>query len=93
MKLLKNPRINAAAIRILLLSFVRKKSYDEYQAGIIATSFIVTGVALLLLFPAALLLIVSDPGYAVEAVLFLVVVHWSVFLLASLIYSVKWCGE
>ncbi len=81
----------AAAICIFLLSLVRKKRYDEYQAGIIATGLIVTGAALLLLFPTALLLIMSDPNYAVEALIFLVVVHWSVFLFVSLICSIKWC--
>lgn len=76
---------------ILLFSFLRKKSYDEYQVHILTKSFITTGVPLLLLFPVALLLVVSDPNYAVETLLFLVVIHWSVFLLVNLIYSVRWC--
>ena len=79
------------AFCILVLSFVRKKNYDEYQVGILITSFIATGIVLLLLFPITLLLIMSDPNYAVETLLFLVVAHWSVFLLVNLIYSAKWC--
>lgn len=79
------------AVCILVLSFIRKKSYDEYQVGILTTSFIATGIVLLLMFPVALLLVMSDPNYAVETLMFLVVVHWSVFLLVNLIYSVKWC--
>lgn len=81
------------AICIFVLSFVRKRNYDEYQAGILTTSFIVTGIALLLLFPAALLLVMSDPNYAVEALMFLVVIHWSVFLFVNLMYSIKWYKE
>lgn len=81
----------AAALCVFLLSLARKKHYDEYQAGILTTSFIVTGIALLLLFPTALLLIISDPNYAVEAMMLLVVIHWSVFLFVDLIYLVKWC--
>lgn len=76
---------------ILVFSFIRKKNYDEYQVGILASSFIITGIILLLLFPIALLLVMSDPNYAVETLMFLVVIHWSVFLLVNLIYSVKWC--
>lgn len=79
------------SVCILVLSFVRKKNYDEYQVGILTTSFIATGIVLLLLFPITLLLIMSDPNYAVETLLFLVVAHWSVFLLVNLIYSAKWC--
>ncbi len=81
----------AAAICIIILSFIRKKNYDEYQVGILTTSFIATGFVLLLLFPTALLLVLSDPNYAVETILFLIVLHWSVFLIANLIYAVKWC--
>ena len=80
-----------AAICIVIVSFIRKKDYDEYQAGILTMSFMVTGLVLLLLFPIALLLVLSDPNYAVEAVLFLIVLHWSIFLLTSLIHAVKWC--
>ena len=76
---------------IFVLSFIRKRNYDEYQVGILTISFIITGIILLLLFPVALLLIMSDSNYAVEALMFLVVIHWSVFLLVNLIYSVKWC--
>ena len=79
------------ALCILVLSFIRGKNYDEYQVGILTTSFIATGIVLLLLFPIALLLVMSDPNYAVETLMFLVVIHWSVFLLVNLIYSIKWC--
>ena len=75
---------------IIVLSFIRKKNYDEYQVGILTISFIITGIVMLLLFPVALLLILSDPNYSVEAIMFLIVIHWSVFLAANLIYAIKW---
>ena len=81
----------AAAISVVMLSIIRKKNYDEYQAGILTTSFVAMGVILLLLFPAALLLVLSDPNYAVETLMFIIVAHWSVFLIANLIYAIKWC--
>lgn len=69
----------AVAITIIILSIIRKKNYDEYQVGILTTSFVAMGVILLLLFPVALLLVLSDPNYAVEMLMFLIVTHWSVF--------------
>lgn len=80
-----------AALCVVLLSVVRKRDYDEYQAGILSASFAITGILMVLLFPAALVLTLSDPNYAIEATLFLVVAHWSVFLAVNLVYTVKWC--
>lgn len=80
-----------AALCVVLLSVVRKRDYDEYQAGLLSMSFMVTGIVLLFLFPVALLLILSDRNYAMEVSLFLVVAHWSVFLAVNLVCAVKWC--
>lgn len=83
----------AAAVLIVAMSLVRRKNYDEYQTRILAVSFMVSGLILLLLFPVVLLLVLSDPHYAVETVLLLVVLHWSAFLIADLFYVVKWGRE
>ena len=56
----------------------------------LTTSFVSAGFLLLFLFPVALLLVLSDPNYAIETILFLIITHWSVFLIADLIYAVKW---
>lgn len=77
-------------IFIIILSILRKRNYDEYQVGILTTSFVSAGFLLLFLFPVALLLVLSDPNYAIETILFLIITHWSVFLIADLIYAVKW---
>lgn len=77
-------------IFIAALSVRQKSSYDEYQVGILTSSFVSAGILMLLLFPTALLLVLSDPNYAIETIIFLVVAHWSVFLIADLIYAVKW---
>lgn len=81
----------AAAACTVLVALLRKRRYDEYQADILTRSFAAAGAILLLLFPAALLLVLSDPNYAVEAVVLLVVGHWSLFLLTSLVYAIRWC--
>ena len=81
----------AISICMIGLSLLRKRCYDEYQASVLTTSFMAAGLILLVLFPAALLMVMSDPNYAVETLLFLIVAHWSVFLLVDLIYAARWC--
>lgn len=78
------------AAAIVILSLIRKQNYDEYQTGILEKGFIVSGIVMVYLFPAALLLILSDTNYAIEALTLLVVVHWSTVLIADLTYVVKW---
>lgn len=80
----------AAVICIIILSIVRKGNYDEYQVSILTTSFAITGFALLLLFPVALVLVLSDANYAIETITFLIVAHWSIFLIADLTCTVRW---
>ncbi|MCD7863350.1 MAG: hypothetical protein LUG61_07530 [Lachnospiraceae bacterium] len=79
-----------AAACVLILSFIRKRNYDEYQVGILTTSLVITGILLLILFPIALLLVMSDSNYAVETLVFLVAVHWSVFLAVNLGLLLRW---
>ncbi len=78
----------AAAIGIL--AGVRKRDYDEYQAGILEKGLIAAGAAMACLFPLALLLILSDPKYSIETILLLVVVHWSAVLIADFVYVIRW---
>ena len=78
------------AIAIVVLSFVRKQDYDEYQTGILEKGVIIMGAVMVLLFPVALMLVLSDPLYSIETLMLLVVVHWSTILIADLIYVIKW---
>lgn len=79
------------ALAVVVLSIFRKRDYDEYQAGLLSKGFIAAGIVTACLFPLALLLILSDPNYAVETVIFLAAVHWSAVLVADLAYVVRWC--
>lgn len=78
------------AAAIVLFSLFKRGNYDEYQVGVLEKGLIVAGIAMMLLFPMSLFLILSDPNYAVETVMFLVISHWSVVLVADLGYVVKW---
>ena len=78
------------ALAVVILSFIRKRDYDEYQTGILGKGVMVMGTAMVCLFPIALLLVLSYPAYSVETLMFLVVAHWSIVLIAYLIYVIKW---
>lgn len=77
-------------LAIVIISIVRKRDYDEYQTGILEKGLIVMGAAMILLFPIALILVLSDRSYSIETMMFLVVAHWSIVLIADLIYVIKW---
>ena len=78
------------AIVIMVLSLIRKRDYDEYQTCILEKGIIVMGSVMVILFPIALILVLSEPLYSVETIMFLVVVHWFTVLIADLVYVVKW---
>ena len=80
----------ALALAIVILSLIRIKGYDEYQTSILQKGLVSAGVILLCLFPLTLLLILSEPNYAIEAITMLVVVHWSAVLIAELVYTLRW---
>ena len=78
------------ALAVVMLSFLRKRDYDEYQAELLSKGFIAAGIVMVCLFPLALLLILSDRNYAVEAMMFLAAAHWAAVLVADLACVVKW---
>ena len=76
-------------LAIVILSLFRKREYDEYQSSVLEKGILVMGIVMMLLFPAALILTLSDPSYCVETMLFLIVGHWSTVLIADLIYVLQ----
>lgn len=80
----------ALAFAIVILSLIRGKGYDEYQTSILQKGLASAGIVLLCLFPLTLLLILSDPNYSIEAITMLVAAHWSVVLIAELVYILSW---
>ena len=76
-------------LAIVILSLSRKRDYDEYQTSIFGKGVMVMGAAMVLLFPIALLMVLSIPVYAAETLLFLVTIHWSIVLSVDLIYVIR----
>ena len=77
-------------IVIVIAAFAKRRNYDEYQTSILGKGIIVMGIALVALFPIALLLVLSDPQYAIETVMFLVVVQWAIVLIADSVLVLQW---
>ena len=78
------------ALAVVVLSFLRKQGYDEYQTGILKKGFIAAGAIMACLFPLALLLILSDPNYSVEVIVLLAAAHWAAVLIADFAYVIRW---
>lgn len=78
------------AIIIVLLSFVKKRDYDEYQKSILEKGILTMGVIMIMTFPISLIMVLSDPSYCVETLMFLVVLHWTIVLIMDLIYVIKY---
>lgn len=77
-------------VAIVLLTLLKRQDYDEYQCRMLERGLITSGIVMVLLFPVALLLILSDPNYCVETFTFLVVIHWLACLIVDLVYMIQW---
>ena len=82
--------IKFLALDIVIISFIKKRDYDEYQISILEKGIMVMGAVMVLFFPIALILVLSDPSYCIETLLFLIVAHWTTVLIVDLIYVIKY---
>ena len=77
-------------IIILLILFKRTKKYDEYQLSMLTKSLIIAGVLSILMIPVIMILLLSDPSYAIETIFLFAVVQWFGVLLTDMIYVIKY---
>ncbi len=75
---------------IVIPTLIKRRDYDEYQCRMLEKGLIASGIVMVLLFPIAMISILSDPNYCVETITFLVVAHWLVCLIVDLAYVIKW---
>jgi len=78
------------ALAVVVFSLIKKQEYDEYQISIFEKGIMIMGATMVLLFPLALILVLSDRTYCVETLMLLCVAHWSIVLVADLIYAIKY---
>lgn len=81
------------AVLIVIFSIVKRRDYDEYQRSLLGKGILASGIAMMLLLPLCLLLVLSDKNYSVEFILFLIVAHWSILLIADLVFVIRWCRD
>ncbi|KUO63130.1 MAG: hypothetical protein APF84_11440 [Gracilibacter sp. BRH_c7a] len=77
-------------IILLFMGFKPIKKYDEYQLSILSKSLIVSGILSILAVPVIMILILSDPSYAIETIFLFAVVQWFCVLIIDLIYVIKY---
>ena len=78
----------AAAALIVLISIVRWKHYDEYQAGVLRRCVMAVGILTIISVPLLFVCILSDPSYSIEFIFLFIIAHWSVVLLTDLVYVI-----
>ncbi len=74
----------------LLVLLKPTKKYDEYQLSILSKSLIIAGVLSILMVPIIMILLLSDPSYAIETIFLFAVVQWFGVLLTDMIYIIKY---
>ena len=75
---------------ILLIMLIKPtKKYDEYQISILSKSLVVAGVLSILIIPIIMIMILSDPNYAIETIFLFAVIQWFVVLVTDIIYVIK----
>lgn len=81
--------IGLTIIILLLMIFKRIKKYDEYQVSILSRSLIIAGVLSIISVPIIMILLLSDPNYAIETIFLFSVIQWFGVLISDLIYVVN----
>ncbi len=76
-------------IFIIILIFIGKKRYDEYQSSIITKSFEIIGITTLIYLPFLLLSVLSDSNYIIEYLFVLLSIQWGIFLFLDLSFNIK----
>lgn len=81
--------IGLTMVILLLMVFKRMKKYDEYQVSILSRSLIIAGVLSIIIIPIIIILILSDPNYAIETIFLFSVIQWFSVLISDLIYVIN----
>lgn len=64
----------------------KRVELDEYEVSLLQKGLGVAGITAILLIPILLILVLSEPQYAVPFALFFAIITWSTFALASLFF-------
>ena len=81
--------IGLTVIILLFMAIKRTKNYDEYQLSILNRCFIIAGFISILMLPVIMVMLLSDPNYAVETILLFASVQWVSVIVLYLIYVIR----
>lgn len=81
--------ISLTVIILLFMAIKRTKNYDEYQLSILNRCFIIAGFMSILMVPVMMIMLLSDPNYAIETILLFASVQWVSVIVLYLIYVIR----
>jgi len=81
--------ISLTVIILLFMAIKRTKNYDEYQLSILNRCFIIAGFISILMVPVMMIILLSDPNYAIETILLFASVQWVSVIILYLIYVIR----
>lgn len=81
--------ISLTVIILLFMAIKRTKNYDEYQLSILNRCFIIAGFLSILMVPVIMIMLLSDPNYAIETILLFASVQWVSVIVLYLIYVIR----
>lgn len=81
--------IGLTVIILLFTGIKRTKNYDEYQVSILNRCLIIVGFISILMVPVIMVLLLSDPNYAIETILLFASIQWVSVIVLYLIYVIK----
>ena len=89
MKYLEYIIIGLTLVILLLMIFKRMKKYDEYQVSILSRSLIVAGILSIISVPIIMIMLLSDPNYAIQTIFLFSIIQWFGVLISDLIYVIN----
>ena len=82
--------ISLTVIILLFMAIKRTKNYyDEFQLSILNRCFILVGFISILMVPVMMIMLLSDPNYAIETILLFASVQWISVLVLYLFYVIR----
>ncbi|MDU5108326.1 hypothetical protein [Clostridium sp.] len=81
--------IGLTLVILLLMIFKRMKKYDEYQVSILSRSLIVAGILSIISVPIIMIMLLSDPNYAIQTIFLFSIIQWFGVLISDLIYVIN----
>ena len=81
--------IGLTVIILLCMTIKRTTNYDEYQLSILNRCIIAAGFISIVMVPVVMVMLLSDPNYAIETIFLFASVQWVSVIVLYLIYVIR----